>query len=86
MAINFFILDFRKTGPPDFKFAIIFDRNCFVLKLFHGKYLVRPPSWIDFRKNYLLVHVTRVTSGAGENRINEIYFIRCNSGFLTSSE
>ena len=86
MAIKFFILDNSKTGLPDYKYAIIFNRNCFDLKLFHVKYLVRPPSWIDFRKNYLTVHVTGVTSGAGENQIKQIYFIWRNSGFLTSRE
>ena len=86
MAINFFIPDNSKTGHPYYRYAIIFNRNSFDLKLFHGKYLVRPLSWIDFRKNYLSVHVTGVTSGAGENQIKQTYLIRRNSGFLTSSE
>jgi hypothetical protein len=65
MAINFFILDIRRIGPPDYEYAISFHPNCFVLELFQRKYSVRPPSWIDFQKNYLLGHMTCVTSRAG---------------------
>jgi hypothetical protein len=50
MAINFFIPDIGKTGPPDYEYAIGFHQKCFVLELFHRKYSVRPPSWIDFQK------------------------------------
>ena len=65
MAINFFIPDIGKTGPPDYEYAISFHQKCFVLELFHRKYSVRPPSWIDFQKNSLLGHMTCVTSRAG---------------------
>jgi hypothetical protein len=50
MAINFFIPDIGKTGPPDYEYAISFHQKCFVLELFHRKYSVRPPSWNDFHK------------------------------------
>ena len=58
MAINFFISDISRIGPPDYEYAIIFHPNCFVLEISHPKYLVRPPSWIDknlgYHKNQLV--------------------------------
>jgi hypothetical protein len=44
----FFIPDIGKTGHPDYEYAISFHQKCFVLELFHRKYSVRPPSWINF--------------------------------------
>ena len=38
MAINFFIPDIGKTGPPDYEYAISFHQKCFVLELFHRKH------------------------------------------------
>ena len=82
MAIIFFILDISKIGPPDYEYAIIFYPNCFVLELFNRKYSVRPPSWIDFQKNYLLGHMTRVTSGAGENQNNKYILLGAYRDFV----
>jgi hypothetical protein len=63
MAINFFIPDIGKTGPPDYEYAISFHQKCFVLELFHRKY----SEYSDMRLNNLVPRVFLVVARAEED-------------------
>ena len=82
MAINFCILDICQIRPADYEYRIIFYRNCLVPELLHRNNSVRPTSWIDFQKNYLLGHVTCVTSGTGENQNNKSILSDAHGDFV----
>jgi hypothetical protein len=85
MAINCFIPDIGKTSPPDYEYAISFHQKCFVLELFHRKYSVRPPSWIDFQKIIFGSHDLCDVKSRVESK-QQIYFIRRILRLRTSSE
>ena len=86
MAINCFIPDIGKTGPPDNEYAISFHQKCFVLELFHRKYSVRPPSWIDFQKKLSFGSHDLCDVKSRVESKQQIYFIRCILRLRTSSE